>query len=518
MSLIKKFASVGGATMASRVLGFVREMMIAAFLGTGPIADAFYAAFRFPNLFRRLFAEGAFNAAFIPLFAKRLEEGEASAREFARDVISVLIFVLLIVSAFAIIFMPWLVGNVIAPKFASNPEKFDITILLTRVMFPYLAAMSLVAMLSGILNSLRKYFLAAFLPVLLNIVLIAALALAGFMQLEPPQIGLILAIAVTISGFLQLGLVAWGAKRAGYFPRPRRPKFTPSVKRLLWLALPAALTGGITQINLLVGQIIASAEDGAIAVINIADRLIQLPLGVIGIAIGVVLLPELARSYKAGKQEEALTLQNRGFEFALFLTLPAAVGLAILTQPIVSVLFERGAFDQLATLRTSAILAVFALGLPAFVLSKVFTPAYYVDENMRWPMWCSLASVVVNIIGSVILFPTYGVVGIGFSTAVSGWVNALMLMIPLWTSGKFQPSIETKRRTFAIIVASFVMGVILYFANDWLSPIFREMGFVRRLSIVIAIIGGSGIIYLSLTMVIAGMKKSDLVQAFRKSN
>lgn len=516
MSLIKKFASVGGATMASRVLGFVREMMIAAFLGTGPIADAFYAAFRFPNLFRRLFAEGAFNAAFIPLFAKRLEEGETSAREFARDVISVLIFILLIVSALAIIFMPWLVGTIIAPKFATNPEKFDITILLTRVMFPYLAAMSLVAMLSGILNSLRKYFLAAFLPVLLNIVLIAALAIAGFMELEPPQIGLALAIAVTISGFLQLALVAWGAKREGYFPLPRKPKFTAPVKRLLWLALPAALTGGITQINLLVGQVIASAEDGAIAVINIADRLIQLPLGVIGIAIGVVLLPELARSYKVGKRDEALTLQSRGFEFALFLTLPAAVGLAILTEPIVSVLFERGAFDEVATLRTSAVLTVFALGLPAFVLSKVFTPAYYVDENMRWPMWCSFASVLVNIVGSLILFPKHGVVGIGISTAASGWVNALMLMIPLLTSQKFLPSTETLRRTFAIIASSIAMGVVLFFANDWLSPNFREMGFIERLSSVIAIICVSSVIYLGLTMIIAGMKKSDLTQAFRK--
>lgn len=516
MSLLKKFASVGSATMASRVLGFVREMMIAAFLGTGPIADAFYAAFRFPNLFRRLFAEGAFNAAFIPLFAKRLEEGEKSAKEFTRDVVSVLILILLIVSALAIIFMPWLVGTIIAPKFASNPEKFDITILLTRVMFPYLAAMSLVAMLSGILNSLRKYFLAAFLPVLLNIVLIAALALAGFLELEPPQIGLALAIAVTISGFLQLALVAWGAKKEGYLPLPRKPKFTPPVKRLLWLALPAALTGGITQINLLVGQIIASAEDGAIAVINIADRLIQLPLGVIGIAIGVVLLPELARSYKAGKNEEAMALQNRGFEFALFLTLPAAVGLAILTEPIVSVLFERGAFDQVATLRTSAVLTVFALGLPAFVLSKVFTPAYYVEENMRWPMWCSAASVIVNIVGSIMLFPTHGVVGIGISTAASGWVNALMLMVPLLTSKKFVPSAETKRRIFAIIVASIAMGIVLFFANDWISQTFREMGFVERLSSVIAIIGVSAIVYLGLAMVIAGMKKSDLAQAFRK--
>lgn len=516
MALLKKFASVGSATMASRVLGFVREMLIAALLGTGPIADAFYAAFRFPNLFRRLFAEGAFNAAFIPLFAKRLEEGKAPARQFAKEVFSVLVLILLIVSALAMIFMPWLVASIIAPKFAANPEKFELTILLTRIMFPYLAAMSLVAMLAGILNSLRKYFLAALAPVLLNIVLISALLIASFLKLPQADIGILLAISVTISGALQLALLVWAARKEGFLPSFQRPKLTPAVRRLLWLALPAAITGGITQINLLVGQIIASAQDGAISIINYADRLMQLPLGVIGIAIGVVLLPELSRALKADRTDDVMALQNRSLEFALLLTLPSAVGLGLLAKPIIILLFERGAFDRIATDSTSAVLTVFAIGLPAFVISKVFTPSYYVRENMRWPMWCSAASVATNIVGSLTLFPTYGVVGIGIATAISGWVNAVLLLVPLIYQKFFIIAKQTTKRVVAICIASAGMGGFLYLATaqfgDLLingTVLFQLIG----LSITIII---ATLIYFVLVALLAGFSKRELKSAFRR--
>ena len=280
MSLVKKFASVGGATMASRVLGFAREAMIAALLGAGPVADAFYAAFRFPNLFRRLFAEGAFNSAFVPLFAKELEAGgKPAAREFAEQILSVLIIVLLLLSALALIFMPLLVGTIIAPKFAEDPEKFDLTVLLTRIMFPYLMAMSLVAMFSGILNAFRKYFLAAFAPVILNIVFITVLGLGWFVELTDTQLGQAMAWGVFASGLLQLGLLIYGIRKEGFPLSLRLPRLSPSVKRLLILAVPTAIAGGITQINLLVGQIIASAQAGGIAVMNYADRLIQFAAG-----------------------------------------------------------------------------------------------------------------------------------------------------------------------------------------------------------------------------------------------
>ena len=516
MALVKKFASVGGATMASRVLGFVREMMIAALLGTGPVADAFYAALRFPNLFRRLFAEGAFNAAFIPLFAKRLEESETSAKQFAAEVFSVLLVILLIISTLAIAFMPWLVGTVVAPKFVTNPDKFELTILLTRIMFPYLAAMSLVAMLAGILNSLRKYFLAALAPVLLNVVLILALSASAILNYDANQIGILLAVCVTISGVLQFGLLLWATRREGFVPKWQTPKLTPSVKRLLWLALPAAITGGITQINLIVGQIIASAQDGAIAIINYADRLMQLPLGVIGIAIGVVLLPELSRALKADQKTEVMSLQNKSLEFALLLTLPSAVGLGLLAKPIIILLFERGAFDRIATDITSAVLAIFVIGLPAFVISKVFTPSYYVRENMRWPMWCSAASVAANIIGSLLLFPTYGVLGIAVATAISGWVNAIMLMVPLMQQKHLVIASETMRRVVTIIAASAVMGVVLYLADLWFSNLLIDAVFVVQMLSLLAVIAVAAVCYFAIVLLFSGYSLQDIKKMFKR--
>lgn len=516
MALFKKFASVGGATMASRVLGFVREMMIAALLGTGPVADAFYAALRFPNLFRRLFAEGAFNAAFIPLFAKRLEESETSAKQFAAEVFSVLLVILLIISTLAIAFMPWLVGTVVAPKFVTNPDKFELTILLTRIMFPYLAAMSLVAMLAGILNSLRKYFLAALAPVLLNVVLILALSASAILNYDANQIGILLAISVTISGVLQFGLLLWATRREGFVPKWQTPKLTPSVKRLLWLALPAAITGGITQINLIVGQIIASAQDGAIAIINYADRLMQLPLGVIGIAIGVVLLPELSRALKADQKTEVMSLQNKSLEFALLLTLPSAVGLGLLAKPIIILLFERGAFDRVATDITSAVLAIFVIGLPAFVISKVFTPSYYVRENMRWPMWCSAASVAANIIGSLLLFPTYGVLGIAVATAISGWVNAIMLMVPLMQQKHFVIASGTMRRVVTIIAASAVMGVVLYLADLWFSNLLIDAGFFVQMLSLLGVIAIAAVCYFAIILLFSGYSLLDIKKMLKR--
>lgn len=502
--------------MASRVLGFVREMLIAALLGTGPVADAFYAALRFPNLFRRLFAEGAFNAAFIPLFAKRLEESETSAKQFASEVFSVLLVILLIISTLAIAFMPWLVGTVVAPKFVTNPDKFELTVLLTRIMFPYLAAMSLVAMLAGILNSLRKYFLAALAPVLLNVVLIAALSASAILNYDASQIGVLLAISVTVSGVLQFGLLLWATRREGFIPKWQTPKLTPSVKRLLWLALPAAITGGITQINLIVGQIIASAQDGAIAIINYADRLMQLPLGVIGIAIGVVLLPELSRALKADQKTEVMALQNKSLEFALLLTLPSAVGLGLLAKPIIVLLFERGAFDRVATDITSAVLTIFVIGLPAFVISKVFTPSYYVRENMRWPMWCSAASVAANIIGSLALFPTYGVLGIAVATAISGWVNAIMLMIPLMQNKHFVIASDTLRRVFTIVAASVIMAGVLYLADLWFAHLLIDALFIVQLISLLAVIAVAAICYFTIILLFSGYSLQDLKKMFKR--
>lgn len=517
MSLVRKFATVGAATLASRFLGFAREAMMAATLGAGPMADAFYAAFRFPNLFRRLFAEGAFNTAFIPLFAKELEGGgNEAAKRFGEDVLSVLMTALLALSALAIIVMPLLVGTIIAPGFEKDPAKFDLTVTMTRIMFPYLFCMSLVAMLSGILNSMRRYFLAAFVPVLLNILLIVVLLGALQAGIDSRATGLWLAWGVFVSGVAQLFLLVYGVRREGFAMSLRLPRMTPGVKRLLVLMGPALLTGGVTQINLLVGQIIASAQAGAIALLNYADRINQLPLGVIGIAIGVVLLPELARALKAGDEADAQHLQNRSLEFALGLTLPATVGLILLPGPIVNILYERGAFTAETTAMTAAALAAFATGLPAYVLIKVFSPAYFARLDMKTPMWFSVAAVAINIAASLLLFPSLGHVGIALATSLAAWFNFVLLALVLWRRGDFRPSPLTLRRVLLIVAASAAMGLVIVGLTRLAAPWLASDLLLARLTAVAGIIATAATIYFAGIIATGAVERQQLLGLIRR--
>lgn len=515
--LIGKLSAVGGATMASRVFGFVREAMIAATLGAGPVADAFYAAFRFPNLFRRIFAEGAFNSAFVPLFASELEGGGAdAAKRFAEQVLSVLLCILIALSAVAMIAMPFLVQTVIASSFDPASEKFDLTVLMTRVMFPYLTAMSLVAMLSGILNSFRRYFLAAFAPVLMNLAMIAALLAAAGSGAEQREIGLWLAWSVTLSGALQLALLIWGVRREGFSLGLHMPAFTPSVRRLLWLALPAAVTGGITQINLLVGQNIASAQEGAIAVINYADRLFQLPLGVITNAIGVVLLAELSRSFKAGDLPEAAKLQNRSIEFGLGLVMPCVAGFLILPEALVGLVYERGAFTREITLLSAQVLAGFAIGLPAFTLMAVFRPGFYARQDMKTPMWGAGINALTNIVLSLILFPKLGAAGVAIATSVAGWVNALFLGYVLWTRDMFRPSRQTTIRTGLILAGTAIATAFLIGWEYWFGEAMLDGNGLVRLVLVGAAIGISAIIYFGFAIGTGAVGKEEVRRFLRR--
>lgn len=519
MSLFGKFLGVGGATSASRVLGFVREALIASALGAGPVADAFYAALRFPNLFRRLFAEGAFNSAFVPIFAKEVEKnGNESAENFAGEVFSVLVLVLTVLVVAALLFMPFLAGTVIAPAFRDTPEKFELTVLLTRIMFPYLAAMSLVAMLSGILNSFRRYFLAALAPVLLNVTLIGVIVACIHLGFDGRRIGIAMAIGVIVSGLLQLGLLLYGIVRCGFRIRPRPPRLTPQVRRLLALAAPAALTGGIVQINLVIGQIIASQQDGAIALLNYADRIYQLPLGVIGIAIGVVLLPELARALGANEQKTALTLQNRSLEFGIALTFPAAVALALTPTPFIAVIYERGAFTHDTTLLTAHALAAFAIGLPSFVLIKVLQPGYFAREDMKTPMWYSLASLIVNAVGSLALFPLIGHVGIAAATSLAGWINAGLLAFTLWRRDHFRPSPETMKRLALIVLCSTVMGAGLFAGWRFADATFLASGILLRAAIALSMVAGSMAVYFGLAFATGAIDPSLMRRALKRQS
>jgi putative peptidoglycan lipid II flippase len=517
VSLIAKFASVGGATAASRFLGFVREAMIGAALGAGPVADAFYAAFAFPNLFRRLFAEGAFNSAFVPLFARKVEQsGLESAKRFAEEVMAVLILALGVLTVLAIIFMPGLVATVVAPKFADTPDKFNQTVELTRIMFPYLMAMSLMAMLSGIMNSFRKYFLAALAPVLLNVTMIAVLWVAMRRGLSQDEVGVWLAWGVTVSGLLQLGVLIYAVLKEKFLPGFRAPKLTPEVKRLLVLMGPALLTGGVVQINLMIGRIIASGQDGAIALLNYADRINQLPLGIIGIAIGVVLLPELARALGAGRTDEAAHLQNRSLEFGLGITVPAAIALIVMPVPIVNILYERGAFTAETTAMTASALAAFAAGLPAYVLIKVFQPAFFAREDMKRPLYFSVAGVVANIALSFALFPSLGHVGIALATAISAWLQVALLIIALAAKSMFRPSAVTLRRLVMVAVSGTIMGGLLVGAQMALPGWFASPSTLVRVATTLGSIAVAGLAYLALALLTGALDRNELKGALRR--
>ena len=520
MALIAKFASVGGATMASRVLGFAREAAIAALLGAGPVADAFYAAFRFPNLFRRIFAEGPFNAAFVPLFTKALHgpDGKREARELAGDIAALLLVALTVFSALAIVFMPFLTATVIAPRFADTPEKFDLTVLLARIMFPYLAAMSFAAMLAGVLNAHSRYFLAALAPTLLNVALIAALLLGWLGDATQAGYGLHLAIGVTVSGVLQLALLVFALRRTGFgFPVLRRPRLTPGARRFCVLAAPAILTGGVTQINLVIGQIIASGQDGAIALINYADRIFQLPLGIIGIAIGVVLLPELSRALRGGDPAEASALQNRSLEFALLLTLPAAAGLVVMPAPIVSVLFERGAFGPDTTALAAEVLRAFAWGLPAAVLIKVFQPAFYAREDMRLPLYATVLNVAVNVALSLVLFPRMGAPGIGMATSAAGWLSLALLVAFSLREGLFDPATRTVRAVAAMIAGAVVMGMVLWLARDLFDGWLTEGAFLLRAGLLLLVVGAAALVHLGVVVLLGGVRPAELRASLRRA-
>jgi putative peptidoglycan lipid II flippase len=524
MKLYRSFATVGGLTLISRVLGFGRDILIASALGSGWIADAFFVAFRFPNLFRRLFGEGAFNSAFVPLFAKRLEgEGPEAARYFAQQAMSGLAFVLAILSVILMLGMPWLM-HVIAPGFRDTPEKFDLAILLTQIAFPYLFCMSLVALLSGVLNSLGKFVESSAVSIVLNLTLTGAILIAlGLGYRNDPRAGIALAWGVFAAGLLQLVLMLWGVWRNGMWLKLVRPRLSPDVRRLIVLGVPGVIAGGITQLNILIGTIIASLKDGAVSHLYYADRVYELPLALVGIAIGVVLLPDVSRQLRAGNAAGAIVSQNRSLEFAMLLTVPAAVALAVIPTPIVQVLFERGAFRPADTLATASALALFAFGLPGFVLIKVFSPAYFAREDTRTPMIFATVSLTLNTLGSVGLFFAFQAMGmmphlgIALATTLGGWLNAALLYATLRRRDYFVPDRKLIRALPLIVLASAVMGVVLWFAAGVLAPYFQiSSGLLTRVSALAALVTLGFVSYAAMVLVTGVVSRSDLKRALRR--
>jgi putative peptidoglycan lipid II flippase len=479
MKLYRSFATVGGLTMLSRVFGFVRDILIAALLGSGAVADAFFVAFRFPNLFRRLFGEGAFNAAFVPLFAKRLEgEGREAARAFAEEAMAGLVAILLVLTVVAEITMPFLMYG-LAPGFDATPEKFDLAVLLTRVTMPYLLCMSLVAMMSGVLNSFGKFVESSSVSIVLNVTMMIATLIAIWLGFESdPMAGVIQAWGVFAAGILQLLVLVDGLRRNDIWLKLRRPRMTEGMRRLIQLGIPGVIAGGVTQINIMIGTVIASLQNGAVSDLYYADRIYELPLAIVGIAVGVVLLPDVSRHLRANNHAAVMDSQNRSFEFSMLLTLPAAVALAVVPGPIVAGLFERGAFTAADTPATAYALGIFALGLPGFVLIKVFSPAYFAREDTKTPMIYATVSLIANTLGSIalfFLFRSMGLMphlGIAVATTLGGWLNAGLLFYTLARRGHFVMDARLRQKMPRIVLASALMGAALWFLSVWLGSNF----------------------------------------------
>ncbi|WP_426035759.1 murein biosynthesis integral membrane protein MurJ [Cypionkella sp. TWP1-2-1b2] len=505
ISLLRSILTVGGWTLLSRGAGFARDMMMAAYLGAGPIADAFNVAFSLPNMFRRFFAEGAFNMAFVPMFAKKLEGGE-DANGFARDAFNGLAAILILFSIIGTFAMPWLVWAM-ASGFA-NDQRFDLAVLYGQIGFNYILFISLVALLSGVLNAYGHFTEAGFVPVLMNLIFIAMMFLAAKFGWD---IGLTLAWAVPITGVAQLAFTWYSAAKLGLTFAPRWPKITPELKRLAIIAGPAILSGGVVQINMLVGRQVASYTEGAVSWLVYADRLYQLPLGVVAIAIGTVLLPDLSRRLRAGDEAGGRESFNRGTELALALTFPCAVALMVIALPLTQVLYQRGAFTADDTAATALVLAIYGAGLPAFVLHKVYQPLYYAREDSRSPFRFAIVSMIINAAIAVGLMPYIGFAAAALATTLAGWMMAAQLWLGTKRMGD-AARFDTRFRSRAplIIIAAIVMGFALYAAQAALGDMLASHGWrYAGLALLIAV---GGLTYYAAGTAIGAFKLSD----FRK--
>ncbi len=483
--LLSGILTVGGWTLLSRLLGFVRDVLIASYIGPGAVMDAFVAAFRLPNMFRRFFAEGAFNAAFVPMFSKRLEAGD-NPLGFAALACSGLSLVLLVLTGLCMVFMPALVWAT-AEGFVGD-ARFDLTVDFGRIVFPYIFFISLAALFSGMLNAAGHFAAAAAAPVLLNVFLIGTMSFAA---LTGGAVAQALVWTIPVAGVAQLALVWHASRRAGLHLPLVRPRWTPEMAQLVRIAVPAALAGGVVQINLVVGQLVASNTEKAVSWLYSADRLYQLPLGVVGIAVGIVLLPDLSRRLKAQDDVGARMALSRAGEIALALTIPCAVALIVIPVQLVSVLFERGAFGADDSAATALAVAIYGLGLPAFVLQKILQPVFFAREDTRSPFRYAVWAMVVNAVLAVGLAMVIGWIAAAIATTIAAWIMVVQLAAGARQFGEVARfDAQFQRRLWRICLASVLMGAVLWGAGVLLGPLFG-MGGVRWLALLVLIAVGT---------------------------
>ena len=504
MNLIKSTGTFSFFTIISRLLGYVRDILIAVFFGAGPIADAFFVAFRIPNTFRRLFSEGTFNAAFVPSYSSLLNN-KRDAQKFANNIFNLLIVGLFFLVLVIEIMMPLFV-YLIAPGFEGDQQKMELAIILTRITFPFLMFISLASFFSAILNSHNKFAIASAAPIILNILLIGVLL---FGKILNDQLVYYLSYAVTLSGVLQLIFLYLFVKK--YFS----PKFKlhikidNKIKIFFKKLLPSIFSSGVTQINILVGTIIASFQASAVSYLYYADRIYQINLAIAGIAIGTVILPQLSKHVQGNKKDKINLIQNKALELSLFLSIPAALALLIASEEIISSLFGYGSFNELSVINSAKALFYFAIGLPAFSLIKVFSTFFFARHNTKVPFYISLTSVLLNVFISVIFFKEVGFIIIPIATTISSWFNAILLFIFLKIKDLFSFNLVFLNRFVKILLASVLMGIffkyVIYFFND---NLLYEASF-KAIYLIGAVVSGL-IFYLLIAILIKAFKKSDI--------
>lgn len=514
MKLGKAIGTIGGLTMVSRVLGFARDMMMSRILGASAAADAFFVAFRLPNTFRRFFGEGAFSAGFVPLFSQRYhgENGEAEAKRFSEEVLAVFLPTLVIFTLVAQVAMPALVW-LLASGYTVEPAKFRLAIDLSRITFPYLAFISLVSLYSGILNSMHRFTAAAFAPALLNLCMLIALF---FVRDGGAISATAVAWGVTAGGVLQLILLWWAARRAGVSLKLRRPRITPGVRQFFRVVIPATFAAGVYQLSILVDTtFISYLSEGSMAYLNYADRLNQLPLGIIGTALGTAILPSISKFVDQGQPEEAEKIQNQAVDLAMLLTLPAAVALAAASVPLVTALFQGGEFSVEDARITGQTLAIIALGLPAYVLVKVFTPGFFAREDTKTPLKVALFVLAANIGLNFALIPLFGIHGLATVLAITAWINGGTLYFILRKRGHFRLSREVGFRVGRQLIAAAAMGAVLLLIQSRLGGLYSgSVG--QRLVAVGALVSAGGAVYFALGWLIGAINKDDVMVLLRR--
>ena len=511
MNLVKATGTIGGLTMVSRIAGFAREMLMSRVMGASPEAAAFVIAFRLPNTFRRLFGEGAFSAGFVPLYSQRLHGsgGEPEAKHFSEEVLAVFVPTLVI---FTIVF-EIIMGPFVMLLSGYAGEQLGLTTFLTRITFPYLLLISLVSLFSGILNSLARFTAAAFAPALLNLAMLAALI---FVPVGGRTSAIALAIAVTAGGVLQLGLLMAACARAGIVLKLRRPRMTPGVRQFVRVVVPATLGAGVYQISAFIDTFfLARISIGAPSYFNYADRLNQLPLGVIGAALGTAILPQVSRHVGAGENDQAARVQGQAAELAMLLCLPAALALAASALPLVSALFQGGKFTAEDAELTALTLSIVVLGLPAYVLVKVLTPGFYARQDTATPVKTAAVVLLANIGLNFALIPYYGLAGLAAAIAICSWLNCVILYVILHRRGHFRIQGWLASRVARQLVAAVAMVAALYAIRYGLSGWFAgSVG--HRLAGVAAIVGGGMIVYFPLVWMLGGTDREELRSLLRR--